>query len=160
MSNIRQAILSDIPHMVALSEVTRIHYAQHQPLFWRKASDSAEKQQLYFEHLLEQSNVIMQVHEAGEGIDGFIIASLAPAPPVYDIGGLNCLIDDFCVLNESMWSTVGKPLLDDVKRIASEQGAVQIVVISGHHDVPKRDFLEHVGLSSASVWYTQKIGDD
>lgn len=157
MSIIRHAVKTDIASMVALSEQKRADYAQHQPLFWRKASDSAVQQTPFFEHLPGQENTIMLVAENDEHIDGFIIARIAPAPPVYDIGGLNCLIDDFCIADETAWSTVGRALLDEVSAIARERGAVQMVVVSGHHDSAKRAFLEQAGLLPASVWYTKAI---
>ncbi len=154
---VRRATELDIASMVTLSEQKRADYAQHQPLFWRKASDSAAQQTPFFEHLLQQANTITLVAEDDERIDGFIIARISPTPPVYDIGGLNCMIDDFCVEDETAWSVVGRALLDEVSAIARERGAVQMVVVSGHHDSSKRAFLEAVGLLPVSVWYTKAI---
>lgn len=157
---IRLAIPSDIGSMVLLSEVKRAEYAAYQPLFWRKASDSAGKQQAYFEHLLDQSSVIMLIHETDTKLDGFIIATIAPAPPVYDIGGLNCLIDDFCVKDHAMWLTAGQEMLDEVSRLAHKQGAVQMVIVTGHHDEAKRMLLKQARLTIASEWHTKKIDVD
>jgi hypothetical protein len=42
---------------------------------------------------------------------GFLIATLIPAPPVYDPGGRTCLIDDFVVIPAANWLTTGVELL-------------------------------------------------
>lgn len=157
MSQVRIATKNDIAEMVVLSEQKRTEYAHYQPLFWRKAEDSAEKQEAYFYHLLEQDHIILLVSEADTGIDGFIIASIMPAPPVYDIGGLNCMIDDFCVTDEETWFTIGRELLGQARQTAKELGAVQLVVVTGHHHEAKRAFLSEMGLSLASEWYTAGI---
>jgi GNAT superfamily N-acetyltransferase len=94
---------------------------------------------------------------AGEVIDGFVLAMLVPAPPVYDPGGLTCSIDDFCVADPTLWNTVGMALLDEAQRLARERGAVQVVVVCGAHDEPKRRLLESRGLSIASHWYVGRL---
>jgi len=160
MKLVRPATQFDIAQMVALSEEKRSQYARHHPLFWNKASDSAGKQTAFFEHLLQQSNSIMLVHDMEVQIDGFIIGILSPAPPVYHIGGLNCLIDDFCIIDDELWSTVGRYLLDELSKTALHRGAVQIVVVTGHHDASKRRFLSEMGLSLASEWFTKPINYD
>lgn len=157
MDSIRVAKASDIDAMVDLSEVKRSEYATYQPLFWRKAQDSAEHQIKYFHRLLDQQSMIMLVHTTDGQLDGFIIASIVPAPPVYDICGLNCLVDDFCVRDETTWSNVGQQLLSETLKVAKTKGAVQVVIVNGHHHAQKRKFLQDAGLSLASEWYTSAI---
>ena len=94
---IRNAGAADVPRMVELSEKKRTEYEQQQPIFWRKARDSASAQKPYFEHLLTLDSTIVLVYECEGTIQGFVIASLHTAPPVYDPGGLTCNIDDFVV---------------------------------------------------------------
>ena len=78
-----------------------------QPGFWRKAADSREKQTPHFERIVGSERVIALVHEQAGTVDGFVIATLVEAPPVYDPGGLTCLIDDFVVADPQEWETSG-----------------------------------------------------
>lgn len=154
---IRGAEGRDVPAMVELSEQKRLEYQGYEPRFWRKAADSREKQTPYFERLLTGERAIALVHERDGTIDGFIIGTLMEAPPVYDPGGLTCLVDDF-VVDPAEWTTVGVALLAEVERVARERGAVQTVVVCGHRDAAKRSMLGGARFSLASEWYTRGIG--
>ena len=157
--SVRRAQLSDVPSMVDLSEQKRREYQAYQPQFWRKAPDSREKQLPFFERLIESDQVIALVHEHSGTIDGFVIASVVGAPPVYDPGGKTCLIDDFVVAAAADWTTVGEALLATANQEAKACGAVQTVVVCGHQDGPKRTMLAEGGFSIASEWYVREIGD-
>lgn len=154
-SSIRKARLADVPMMVALSEQRRLQYQSYQPLFWRKAADSREKQSPFLAQQLSRENVIALVHQRAEIIDGFVLATLVPSPPVYD-AGLTCVIDDYCVLDDD-WDETGKPLLDVVTELVKERGAVQTVVVCGHLDEAKRAMLLTAGHTIASEWWVKPI---
>ncbi|HXF63946.1 MAG TPA: hypothetical protein VNK95_20140 [Caldilineaceae bacterium] len=158
---IRPAVADEAPAMVALSEQKRTQYAAFQPVFWRKAANAAEVQTAHFRRLLNQDNVLAlvaaQEDKPSAPLLGFVIATLIPAPPVYDPGGLTCVIDDFCVADEGAWQTVGRVLLDAVTEQAVTRGAVQVVVVCGHLDEPKRAMLREAGLRIASEWYVKPI---
>src|ERR1700676_5053020 len=94
---VRKASHDDVACMVELAAQKRTEYQSYQPVFWRRAADAKAKHKRFFEYLMGRDNVIMLVHDDGGTIDGFVIASLVPAPPVYDPGGATCLIDDFTV---------------------------------------------------------------
>jgi hypothetical protein len=153
---IRKARLADVPALVALSEQKRLQYQSYQPLFWRKAIDSREKQTLFLEQQLTRDNVIALVHEHHQHIQGFVIATLVPSPPVY-AAGLTCVIDDYCVLGHD-WAEAGKALLDAATQAAKERGAVQTVVVCGHQDESKRGMLLALGHTIASEWWVKPIG--
>jgi GNAT superfamily N-acetyltransferase len=138
--------------MVELSERKRMEYEAHQPVFWRKARDSAARQGAYFAHLLDRPGIVVLVAEAA-AVDAFVIGSVVPAPPVYDPGGLTCMIDDFVVREPGRWHDLGAALLAALAAHARERGAVQMAVVCGSHDESKRDLLRAAGLSVASVWY-------
>ncbi len=76
--------------------------------------------------------MVALVHEEGQAIDGFIIGTLVEAPPVYDPGGLTCIVDDFMVARPEDWPTTGAALLGEVSSRAQARGAVQTVVVCGH----------------------------
>lgn len=154
---IRNAQVADVPRMVELSEQKRTEYEKQQPLFWRKAQGSASAQQSYFEHLLTLDNVIALVYQQEGTIRGFVIAGLHDAPPVYDPGGLTCNIDDFVVEHRSLWKSVGRALLDRAIADARARKVVQVVVVTGGHDIPKREMLSAMGLSLASEWWVSGI---
>jgi GNAT superfamily N-acetyltransferase len=86
-----------------------------------------------------------------------VIASLVDAPPVYDPGGLTCVIDDFVVADAREWQSLGGALLSEANRQAQARGAVQTVVVCGHQDQPKRSMLADLGFSIASEWYVKGI---
>jgi hypothetical protein len=151
---VREAEASDVSTMVALSEQKRTQAAKHQPQFWRIAEGASEVQAKFFNSLIEQKRSAMLIAESGDGlIEGFIIAGLNGAPPVYHPGGLTCVIDDFCVSSPDKWLSVGKPLLDAVFEVAKKHGAVQAIVVCGHWDEAKREMLKAIGCTMASEWW-------
>ena len=152
-----QAKRSDVSRMVELAEQKRMQYQSYQPTFWRKAADSRDVQLPFFEGLIAQGDVIALVHEKAGGIDGFLIATLVTAPPVYDPGGLTCAIDDFCVAKGTDWQTVGAALLAEAAHRAKDRGAVQAVVVCGHLDQSKRAMLNSGSFTIASEWYVRDV---
>lgn len=154
---IRNAQVSDVPALVELSEQKRTQYQQYQPVFWRKAEDSRQKQQAYFTHLLSKERTFVIVAERDGAISGFIIAGLVAAPPVYDPQGLVCSIDDYCLASEQEWEGLGRLLLESVMDEVRRQGAVLSVVVCGHLDQPKREMLAHAGFTIASEWYVRNV---
>jgi hypothetical protein len=158
MNIIRKATEEDIPRMVELSELKRQEYEKHQPLFWKKSKDSAEKQTAFFKTQLSKENIISFVHEDRGNLDGFIIALLVSAPPVYDPGGPTCLIDDFALVGEG-WKSTGRFLLEKVQKEAFQRGAVQSAVFCGHQDQSKREMLLALGFSIANETYVKPIQD-
>lgn len=155
--SIRAATAEDISRMVELSDLKRTKYAQYSPVFWRKAQGASEKQHPFFQAQLERENNIVLVSEASGDIDGFLIASVVGAPPVYDPGGPVCMVDDFAVSSPEKWQTVGQSLLAEATAQAKERGAVLSVIVCGHLDGPKRAMLRAGGASIASEWYTNPI---
>ena len=150
---IRNAVLMDISQMAALSEKKRVEYEAYAPTFWRKASDSAERQTPYLAAQLAIENAICLVSEINGAIDGFIIAHVNEAPPVYDPGSLVCVIDDFVVARPDLWNTLGRELLHEARRLARMRGAELAVVVCGQMDAPKREMLQAAGLYVASEWW-------
>ena len=107
-----------------------------------------------------EERFIALVSAADDGhLDGFVIAALTPAPPVYDPGGLTAVVDDFMVERPELWSSVGRALLDRVIEEAEPRGAVQTVVVCGPRDEPKRRMLTTAGHVVASEWYTKPFAD-
>jgi GNAT superfamily N-acetyltransferase len=155
-STIRKAETSDVLPIVELAEQKRIEYQNYQPVFWRKAADSREKQTPWIEHLVSREDIIALVHERDGVIDGFAIADLLQPPPVYD-AGLTCRVDDFTVAESQDWEKVGRALLDAVMREAKQRGAMQMVVVCGHLDAPKRKMLTEAGFTIASEWYVNAL---
>lgn len=154
----RAATNEDIPSLVELSDQRRQQYAQYQPVFWRPAADAREQHEPFLPSLLTRDNVIALVHERADGaVDGFVIATLVPAPPVYDPGGQTCGIDDFCLAEPADWAITGKRLLADAMAEAKARGASQVVVVCGHLDQPKRAILAAAGLAIASEWYVRPL---
>jgi hypothetical protein len=136
---IRRATRDDAPRMAELAERKREQYAPHSPPFHTPAPNAREAHEPFLAGLTEQDNFLVLVHESAGEVDGFIVTMIGPAPPVYDIGGLSSLVDDFAVATPDLWPTVGRDLLREARRIVSEGGAKQTLVVCGPHDLPKRD---------------------
>jgi GNAT superfamily N-acetyltransferase len=152
-SAIRLAQAEDVSAMVELSEQQRrLDQERYHLKFYHKAADSREKQLPYFQRQVADERVIALVHEPNGSIDGFIIGMLIDAPPVYDPGGLTCLVDDFVVQQPEAWSQIGAALLRQVNQLAKEQGAVQTVVVCRRLDEDKRTTLASLGLTVVSEW--------
>lgn len=151
---IRRAIQDDVNSMVVLSDQKRRSYEQAQPQFWHRAQNANEAQIAWFMTLLDRDDYILLVAEdAHKSFDGFIIGQLIKAPEVYNPGGLTLMIDDFCVASPYLWHTVGSQLLDAIQPMAKVKGAVQNLIVCGHHDEAKREFLRKQGMNVASEWY-------
>ncbi len=151
---VRAAGGRDVDRMVALSAAKRRSYAAFEPVFWRPAADAGERQRAWFIRRVASADVVALVREAqGDGgVDGFLIGSLGAAPPVYEPGGLACVVDDFCVADEGDWATVGAELLACLRAAARARGAAILVVVSGARDVAKGAALRAAGLHAASEW--------
>jgi hypothetical protein len=157
---VRSATAADVERMVELADGTRREYEPHAPVFQRPAANAIEAHRPWLSHLVENSEVGTFVHEDSDGdVDGFAIITIVPAPPVYDPGGLSSLIDDFAVSSPEKWVTAGASLLDAARVWARERGAVQVVVVSGPHDGPKRAVLQDAGLYVVSEWFTAPLDE-
>lgn len=154
---VRPASVAEVPRMVELSRRKRADYARYQPIFWREAEDAAERQATYFNHLIARDGIIALVYEADGVLYGFIIGALITAPPVYDPGGAACMVDNFVVADPDAWKTVGRALLDAVIHVAKTRGAVQVIVVCGHHDEPLRALLMSCGCTIASEWWVGMV---
>ena len=151
--NIRKAIKQDIPWMVNLSYQKRLEYSKQQPNFWKMSKNSNEVQMQWFEEELQNQKVIALCYK---NEIGFIIGKLVNPPEVYD-AGLTLMIDDFCVQSQDLWMTIGKELLQECIAISKIEGAKQVLVVCGNHDIEKYKLLESVNLDIASRWYTNVI---
>ncbi len=139
--------------MAALANTSREQYADHQPRFWRQATGAQDKHRRYLADLVASDEVITLVSDQAGQVTGFLIATLVPAPPVYDPGGRTCVIDDFVVIPAAKWLTTGVELLRTCLAEAGRRGAVQAVVVTGCHDRPKRKALRACGLEAVSEWW-------
>jgi hypothetical protein len=60
-------------------------------------------------------------------------------------------------VTKNEWNEAGQDLLDEAHRLARAAGAVQGVVVCGHLDEAKRNFLLSAGLSIASEWFVKNL---
>ncbi|HWI65129.1 MAG TPA: GNAT family N-acetyltransferase [Symbiobacteriaceae bacterium] len=154
---IRNAISADLDAILDLAEARRLTYEGYQPVFWRKAPDSREKQRPFLTVQLARENMFALVHETDGRVDGFLIAAIVPSPPVYNPGGPTCSVDDYCVAEPLHWSTVGAELLEAAAVEAKARGAAQMVVVVANRDLPKRAMLDEQAYSIASEWWTKPL---
>jgi ribosomal protein S18 acetylase RimI-like enzyme len=150
---IRPAVQADAAAMAILATLRREQYARYQPLYWRPAAGVQDKHSDYLAGLVASDKAITLVSDDAGQVTGFLIATLTPAPPVYDPGGPTCQIDDFVVAPATKWPTTGAELLRAGLAEAGRRGAIQAVVVTGHLDQPKRRALRACGLEIASEWW-------
>ncbi|MGH7910869.1 MAG: hypothetical protein ACREOV_04035, partial [Candidatus Dormibacteraceae bacterium] len=144
---------------VDLSERYRVRLQRWQPRFWLKARNSRTYHARYLSHLVTNGGDVMALVRrapVGDGIDGFIVGTLADPPPVY-AAGLTCTVDDFCLATDLDWPTTGRALLEEMRAQAACRGATQIVVVCPRRHLAKRRTLRRLGLSLASEWYTAPL---
>lgn len=154
---VRPARPEDAEAMVALAEEKRLELQTFQPQFWHKAADSRDRHLGHVSRLIGSDRAITLVYDAGGAIDGFLVATLITPPPVYDPGGLTCIIDDFIIGAAADWGSVGRALLRVATADAKGRGATQVVIVCAHLDEPKRAMLRDGGYSIASEWYVSGI---
>lgn len=150
---VRRATEDDLQEVLKLADLRRDEYRRYQSRFWRPADDAVSRQRDFFSSLFTDDHAIVLVAEVGSKVRGFIIARTLSAPPVYDPGGLTCVVDDFTVSDPADWAAAGPALLDGVRTWSAEQGAVQLVVVTAHLDKAKRAALQEARLTLASEWW-------
>ena len=154
---IRPALQADVKTMVTLSRQKRQSYARAQPQFWRPALNADKIQTRWFESLLSHPDYLLLIGEREDQIRGFIIGRLMTAPEIYEPGGLTLMIDDFCVEKQELGSSLGGEMIEKIREMAKQKEVVQVLVVCGHHDEPKHQFLKNMGLSIVSEWYRKAI---
>ena len=147
---------TDIAQMVVLSAKKRAEYEIAQPIFWKKAEANDIQEKWFSEHLT-QPMVFSFVAKTSSQIIGFIIGQNIKAPAVYQPGGLTCIVDDFCVSTATAWDTVGSALINKLLSLSQTNGAVQILVVAGQHDLPKNNFLKNQNFAVVSEWFLKDI---
>ena len=150
---------SDLADIAALAQARRLAYQAVQPQFWQVADDAVARHTAYLAALIDDPDVVTLVARSGRHVQGFAVASLAAAPPVYRPGGPTAFVDDFAVAEEHLWQTAGRALLHAVRERMAQRGAAQIVVVCGHHDQAKMSALLASGLRCATEWLVAPVLD-
>jgi hypothetical protein len=151
---VRPSVVEDVTAMVDLVEQRRKQYETYQPVFWRKAENSAQMSKMFFSALVANDAVTTLTAVEADELVGFAIVLETPAPPVVDPGGPTVTLDDFCVKTPDRWPDVGAALLSEVRDTGREKRWRQLVVICADADLEKKQFLQTCGLSIASNWLT------
>lgn len=149
---IRSATAADLDAVTALASARRRQYSSYQPVFWAPAPDAEKVHRPYLAKLIDHEDVITLVSDDSGAVTGFVIAFIVDAPPVYNPGGRTCQIDDFAV-EPGRWDSAGTQLLRAAIDQAKRRGAIQVVVVTGHLDLEKREALRACGLNIASEWW-------
>jgi hypothetical protein len=154
---IRSATAADVPAIAALAARTRERYEQYERQFWRVSADADQVHPLWLAHLVDDEGTVALVAEDDTGaFEGYAFATITFVPPVFDPGA-TATIDDFAVVDDHLWSTVGVDLVREAQQRLAEKRVAQLVVVCGHRDVAKRTMLQQLGLSLASEWYVGPV---
>jgi GNAT superfamily N-acetyltransferase len=154
---VRRARNGDVEAIVHLAALKRDQYATYNPTFHRPATDAREKHAPFITRLVDSDEVVSYVEDDGGEIRGFLFGTLIDPPPVYDPGGTTCVVDDFMVDEPNAWESVGRSLLDRAVQEARVRGAVQVVVVCGPQDTPKRTMLTSAGCTVVTEWFAKPL---
>lgn len=155
---VREAGLYDVEQMVSLTQAYRARQQEWQPKFWRTAPEAADLSRTWFAFLIDQGEAGMFVNQIDDTtLDGFLIATVIDAPPVYAPGGKSCIIDDYVLANDDLWPNTGKELLEAAKEWARAMGATQTIIVAPNLYDQKKAFLDEAGMSLASTWWVGEI---
>ncbi len=154
------AAATDVKDIASLAAARRQEYEQAQPQFWKAAADAVEQHTQFLASLIGNDQVVSLVARNRDRLLGFVFGSLVTSPPVYAPGGPSGFIDDFAVADAADWSSAGAALLAAAREQLAELGAVQVVVVCGHHDAAKMTTLIASGLSRASEWLVAPVHAD
>ena len=154
---IRPAERRDLAAIVEMTEARRAQYQEYQPVFWRKAEDSADHALQHLRKMLGRDGVHVWVASFEGDPLGFLVAAEIRTPPVYEPGGPTYQIDDFCVSEPGLWPTVGRALLEEARTVLKREGVAQVVVVCGAADGPKSELLRSEELTIASHWWVAPL---
>jgi len=154
---IRNATTEDVARMAELSRTKRAEYETYSPIFWKMADSPDQAHALYLRKLVDNDDAVTLVSEDKGMVNGFLIGSLVDAPTVYDPGGKICMIDDYVVDGQDLWSSVGLSLLERCRAIANAKGCVLQVIVCGQKDRAKSNMLKEANAEVASEWYVRPI---
>ena len=157
MLGVKRASLDDLDLLLAIASGCPTAYAEYQPRFWRPAPDAGERQRAYFTAMLDDDKALVLTATEDADLRGFAIGRLVSAPPVYDPGGVSCVVDDFAVADPDEWSTIGSVLFDALRSWAASRDAAQMIVVTARLDEPKRAALRSRGLTVASEWWVGSV---
>jgi GNAT superfamily N-acetyltransferase len=157
MITVRSATEADLDYIVELAARRREQYAGYQPVFWRPAGDARDRHRLFFNAVLSREGVFLLVAESDGQRVGFAMASLVPAPPVYDPGGKVCFIDDYGVEPPELWPTAGRALAEAAFERARPLGAVLANIHVSPRDTDKHAVIEALGFTVAAEWHVKSL---
>ena len=154
---VKQANPEEVERLLRIAAIRRTDYAEYQPRLWRPSPDAMDRQRAYFTSILDDDKTLVLTATEDADLRGFAIGRLVRAPPVYDPGGISCVVDDFAVADPDEWLTVGPLLLDALRSWAASRDAAQMIVVTAHLDEPKRAALPSHGLTLASEWWVGSV---
>jgi len=147
----------DVSDIVGLCETARLRLQEYQPVFWRKAADSAEKQAGFLRYLIDQKSITTLVHRGSSGIDGVVTAATRGGDFLYELRPSACYTDDFALADESYWETLGAELLKAIVSLERAKGALYSQVICPHLNLEKGRMLQTLGYRLGHQWFTKVL---
>ena len=86
-TRLRNVESEDLDAVILMTENRRLQYQEYQPVFWRKAKNSAQKSLAFTEQLMTRGDTVFLVSECDGRVNGFLLATQIKARPVYDPKG-------------------------------------------------------------------------
>lgn len=156
---IREATKDDLDIIVTITQERRTKLAKAQPIFWNPSQQAAALTPVFFQFLIDTEEVLTIVHTNDETgmVNGFLFATEEPVPPVYDPGGKAFKIDDFALLNDTLWETAGQSLLAHAESWAKEQGGAVLILVAPTCEPIRHDQAQSVGYSVVTNWMRKTI---
>jgi len=156
---IRAATKDDLDIIVAISQERRSKLAKAQPIFWKPSKEASTLTPLFFEFLINTEEVLTIVHTHPDTgmVNGFLFAKEEPVPPIYDPGGKAYVIDDFALLNDTLWETAGQALLAEAESWCKAQGGAMMILVTPTCEPIRHDQAQSIGYSTVTQWMRKPI---
>ncbi|MDO9336735.1 MAG: hypothetical protein Q7T61_10070 [Caulobacter sp.] len=152
---VRKATAADVEACAALLSAHREQLMAWNPRFWNPSAIAGPMTRAFLGHQVQQAETFLVFER--DGVEGFLIATPAANPPVFDPGGPSVLIDDFCVREGALWPEVGGALLGAAREGWREKGVAQVIAVCADADAAKKSFLQSQGLATTSVWLAAPV---
>ncbi len=156
---IRHGSAEDIPRLLPLWEALEEHHAALPALPpVRSLDDSwAHRRAQYEKWLAGDDHVLLVAERDGEPVGYAMVATSMETGATWELGDSGAEVETLSVLEGERGSGVGKALMDEVARVASEAGAQSVSVAVAHSNVDGLRFYEREGYGPFYSWLLKRL---
>lgn len=144
---VRPASEADLPALVRLNRDAQERKRLANPRFWTPHPDAPSRFEGWMRHSLTLPDRDLLVNDAGEGVNGFVIAQPTGLPPAHAAASVGTLDD----LHSDDWATL-PTLLEAAHQAFDRRGQQTIQAICPAAWTERVEALEASGFRTANLW--------